>query len=602
MNAKPDLAGFPKLARSLVVLTAWVAASLPFELRVPLLQLGPLSITNVEAVLYLALAAWAVRVVFTRRITFTAIHGAVMLMALALVLSALFAPTERAAAWKFTLRSLGGMALCFVVADVIRTPKQLRLIIGVLVSTALFSALAALAEAWWPDSRAFLAAFKTRTFNVGGFFRAGGTFEYPNTSAMFWEAVLPLGIVLAASMPRSRIFRLCIAAVLTAVFTQAIILSASRAALFGAALALVLLMGLAWRLVPALRVSAIAGGVAALLVVACNLIANPLMALRLQSETNDTWFRAEIYADQQPITLQAGETLTVSVRLHNTSIVAWQADGEQPVRLSYHWLDATTHKTVLLNGLRTNLPSDVPPDADITLAAQVMAPPQPGEYFLQWDVLQEHVAWFSTYRNPTVNVPVTVTPSTKLAVVATPLQPITRTLRAEPTRSQLWRAAWQMWVQHPVFGIGPDNFRHLYGPYLNLTLFNTAIHTNNWYIETLTNTGLLGAIALLVFMVVLARTMLRPVRWRTNPNPVQNLSAPPDRSALLLAGCGVALFTFFTHGLLDYFFEFTPTYGLFWLLVGLVECLRLVDNERDECAFNQHTQPTRCTAFSASDD
>ena len=559
------------------VLSLWLivllAASLPFELRTPLLQLGPLAITNVEAVLYLALGAWAVNVLLTRRITFTAVHGAVMLMALALVLSALFAPTERAAAWKFTLRSLGGMALCFAVADIVRTPAQLRLVVGALVAAALLSALAALAEVWWPASRVLLAAFKTHTFNVGGFIRAGGTFEYPNTAAMFWEAVLPLGIALAAFTGRGEaVLRPYVTSLITAILVQAIILSASRAAFVGMGLALVVLMGLSWRL-PALRASAFAGAAAALLVVAANLMANPLMALRLQSETNDTWFRAEIFADAQPITLPAGEAMTATVRLRNTSIVAWQAAGEQPVRLSYHWLDATTNKTVVLNGLRTDLPHDVLPDEEITLASRVIAPSAPGAYLLQWDVLQEHVSWFSTYRNPTVNVAVTVISSTQLvqpANEAPPMQPITRSVRNEPTRRDLWRAAWQMWVQHPIFGVGPDNFRHLYGPYLNLGSFNTAIHTNNWYIEVLTNTGLGGAISLVVFMLALARATFRPVRWRWRASHGASLQAPPGRSAWLRVSCYAALLTFFAHGLLDYFFEFTPTYGLFWLLVGLV--------------------------------
>jgi hypothetical protein len=34
-------------------------------------------------------------------------------------------------------------------------------------------------------------------------------------------------------------------------------------------------------------------------------------------------------------------------------------------------------------------------------------------------------------------------------------------------------------------------------------------------------------------------------------------------------GCGVAASAFFVHGVVDYFLEFTPLFGLFWLLLGL---------------------------------
>jgi hypothetical protein len=552
------------------VLIALLAAMLPFELRTPLLQLGPLSVTNVEVVLYLALAVWVVRALLVRHITFTVVHGAVVLMAFALVLSALFAPVERAAAWKFTLRSLGGMALCFSVADGVRTPRQRQLIVVVLVGATLLSALAALAEAWWPASRSVLSVFKTRTFNVGGFVRVGGTFEYPNTAAMFWEAVLPLAVVLPTLWLRrlSTLTQAFFVILATAILIQAILLSASRAALGGAVLAMAVLIVLAWRTTslrstaqvavrsrePARFNTSLVGGGVALLVIVVNFISNPLLALRLRTETNDTWFRAEIVADQNPITLAAGETMTTTVQLRNTSIVAWQASGPQPVRLSYHWLDAATKQTVVLNGLRTDLLDDLPPDAEVVLAARVRAPAAPGQYILQWDVLQEHVTWFSTYRNPMVNVPVTVTPSSQAVVTASAAQPVTRTVRIEPTRSELWRAALQLWRQQPVFGIGPDAFRHVYGPQLGLVQFNTAIHTNNWYIEVLTNTGLVGAVSLLWFMVMLGRAGLKQLK-----------------SDLFLVGCYVALLTFFAHGLLDYFFEFTPTYGLFWLLVGLTQ-------------------------------
>ena len=582
-----------------------LAALLPFELRQPLLTLGPLSITNVEAALYLTLLVWLISVLVNRRITFTPLHAAVLLLAAAMTLAAIFAPLERVAAWKFTLRSLGGMALFFAVADGVRSPAQRRWVVIALVVGALVSAIIGLAEAWWPASWPLLTLFKTRIFNVGGFVRAGGTFEYPNTSAMYWEAVLPLGVGIVvmgrANKPgfaprkafeKPGLFALgnLLSILLTLVFIQAIIFSASRAALFVAVLALVVLMGLTWRNMRDVRIFVLANLIAALVVIGINLIANPLMALRLQSETNDSWFRAQIVADTRPITLAAGQAMTQTVQLRNTSIVAWQMDGAQPVRLSYHWVDATTNTTVVLNGWRTDLPADLQPDETVQLDARVIAPPQAGKYVLQWDVLQEHVSWFSTYNNPTANVSVAVTPSAVQPKAGDMAQPIVRTARVEPTRRELWSAALQIWLQHPVFGAGPDNFRHIYGSYLKLNLFNTNIHTNNWYIETLTNWGLVGAVALLTLLVAMARTAYWAVKVsQVDLSTSTNVCALPSttrigmRSAqdalreekniatnLLVLSCWVALFAFCAHGLLDYFFEFTPTYGLFWLLLGLV--------------------------------
>jgi hypothetical protein len=49
---------------------------------------------------------------------------------------------------------------------------------------------------------------------------------------------------------------------------------------------------------------------------------------------------------------------------------------------------------------------------------------------------------------------------------------------------------------------------------------------------------------------------------------------PTDR--LLVSGLGAALLAFFLHGVVDYFMEFTPTYGLFWLIAGLYSLSYLV--------------------------
>ena len=44
-------------------------------------------------------------------------------------------------------------------------------------------------------------------------------------------------------------------------------------------------------------------------------------------------------------------------------------------------------------------------------------------------------------------------------------------------------------------------------------------------------------------------------------------------TGLLGVGVAVALGTFLLHGTLDYFFEFTPTYSIFWLLAGALIAL-----------------------------
>jgi hypothetical protein len=53
------------------------------------------------------------------------------------------------------------------------------------------------------------------------------------------------------------------------------------------------------------------------------------------------------------------------------------------------------------DGPRTSLGNDLTPGASVTLKAGVLAPPHPGIFRLQWDLVQEDVSWFGMDWPPT---------------------------------------------------------------------------------------------------------------------------------------------------------------------------------------------------------
>ena len=75
-----------------------------------------------------------------------------------------------------------------------------------------------------------------------------------------------------------------------------------------------------------------------MVLIGAQLFVNPLLAARLQSESDDSWFQADIHPAQANLTASAGETITQTVVITNTSVRAWPAAGAQPVYLSYHWI------------------------------------------------------------------------------------------------------------------------------------------------------------------------------------------------------------------------------------------------------------------------
>ena len=231
--------------------------------------------------------------------------------------------------------------------------------------------------------------------------------------------------------------------------------------------------------------------------------------------------------------------------------MTWPHEGSAPVALAYHWFDADTGELVVRDG-ETPLPSDVPPGGAVTLRGTVWAPARPGRYVLAWDVVQENVVWFSG-RGPGLWTESVLVGDTS----PVPRAPVLPTSPEDPPvgRRQLWRAALAAFQAHPLLGVGPDNFRRIYGRYLGLRAPDDRLHANSLYFETLADLGVMGIFAWLALGIALAAAARRAF------------------DNLVAAGVSIALGTFLLHGALDYFFEFTPTFVMFWLLTGALVAL-----------------------------
>ena len=177
-------------------------------------------------------------------------------------------------------------------------------------------------------------------------------------------------------------------------------------------------------------------------------------------------------------------------------------------------------------------------------------------------MVHEYVTWFSSLGEGGPQTPVEVVRRSGGAVLPALQKPFRIVSLTRPPRLELWSAALVLWRDRPLLGVGPDNFRHLYGPRLGLTDFDDRIQASSFYVETIANLGLFGAVALIGMLATLVGTLWRG--WGTTFEPARRV---------LALGTIVALSAFFLHGLVDYFHAFTPTYGLFWLLMGLALCL-----------------------------
>jgi hypothetical protein len=117
-----------------------------------------------------------------------------------------------------------------------------------------------------------------------------------------------------------------------------------------------------------------------------------------KSPLGNNAFKAGLSVSNPPATIRAGQQQTLIVSVKNESSATWPSRGQAnlnyQVNIGNHWLDGTTLKIVVNDDGRKGLPYDLKPGDEIQLSLTVTAPPKPGKYILEIDVVQEGVSWF----------------------------------------------------------------------------------------------------------------------------------------------------------------------------------------------------------------
>jgi O-antigen ligase len=105
-----------------------------------------------------------------------------------------------------------------------------------------------------------------------------------------------------------------------------------------------------------------------------------------------------------------------------------------------------------------------------------------------------------------------------VAIVAVQLQFSTRAERqgdnyteadSENSREELWKAGWQMFLAHPILGVGSRRFGEFARDYGELSHDNIGKNAHNTYIEVLATTGLLGFLGLCSMIFYAIRELRR---------------------------------------------------------------------------------------------
>jgi len=233
----------------------------------------------------------------------------------------------------------------------------------------------------------------------------------------------------------------------------------------------------------------------------------------------------------------------VTLTVENRGALGWPAAGAHAVAMVPLWTGTPPNEAV--SGAGAPLPADVPPGGETTVAVALVLPVEPGAYRVAWRLGQNGALWDGTDEGA-LEVRVRGSGASANAPPAVRL-PVQR----QSSRLDLWRAGLRLFREHPLLGVGPDNFRRLYGPHLGPRAMDDRIHANSLYVETAADLGLLGLLALVVLIatLVVAARRVHDVEGRAG---------------------ALAVAAFLLHGVVDQFLAFTPTLGLFWLAAAFV--------------------------------
>lgn len=109
--------------------------------------------------------------------------------------------------------------------------------------------------------------------------------------------------------------------------------------------------------------------------------------------------RSASFDVRSPRLLRAREEVGVPLTVTNSGTGAWNPER---VHVSYHWLwfvpreiASRSRNVPYQDGIRTEIERALAPGSSATLEGRLLAPSWPGLFWLQWDVVEENVTWFS---------------------------------------------------------------------------------------------------------------------------------------------------------------------------------------------------------------
>jgi O-antigen ligase len=134
----------------------------------------------------------------------------------------------------------------------------------------------------------------------------------------------------------------------------------------------------------------------------------------------------------------------------------------------------------------------------------------------------------------------------------------------EGRRIEMLYGSWRIFLDHPVAGTGLGTLQDVYPLYQTIDDGSVVNHTHNDYVETLAETGVIGGLCGLAFLILLAR-----IGWKTL------LAVREIPNVAYHTGALVACFGLLVHAMVDFNFHIPSNLLIFLLQAALATSLAL---------------------------
>jgi O-antigen ligase len=135
-------------------------------------------------------------------------------------------------------------------------------------------------------------------------------------------------------------------------------------------------------------------------------------------------------------------------------------------------------------------------------------------------------------------------------------------------RTKLWLSAWRMFLDHPLLGVGPDNFLYQYRSFYILPEAwqdPNLSHPHNLALDHLSRLGLLGFVC---------GVWLHVGFWRVAVDAYRRLRQMDRELSALCVGLMASMADMLAHGLVDHAFFLIDLALVFGLTLGLAHRLQ----------------------------